>query len=513
MVTQELVSPLEVNHKDKDAGEPYVSMEDLFLYTVNELQGNLRYLMTDKHASYALRSLLTVLSDCPLEVVSTRSTKPIKRKGTIGLRSQAKEDSKRWSSQNRVPDSFAIALRTLISETIAGLDSHYFRILATHPVANPVLQLLFELELSNPKQSKARDDNSLFQKLLLVQPLRHDTTSASFLGDLIFDPIGSRLVETIIQFASARDFEAIFHIIFRGKFGSLITNEAASFVMIKILQRLSSKDLNEATLELCPAISMPMDHARTMVVKTLIERCVIRDIDTRPIAAALRVGDRNSESDTLLHVLNWRTTGMGIMTLEGKLGLGIHNASRLHGSLLAQSMLEAPGPLRDIVVEGILGMETPVLVQMAQDRTATHVVQKAITCTGQTKTFHRRIIHKLLAHTISLALDSIGSHVLHAFWTISGDLLFLKERIGNELLKNEACLRDSPSGRRVWRKWMMDLCKRRKTDWITTAREVDVDGKTVQLTTPSDNQDHMKTRIDLARERYNMALTGTAFKG
>ena len=513
MVTQETVSLLEVSHKDKDADATYVSMENLFLYTVKELKGNLGYLMTDTYASYALRLLLIVLSGRPSERVSARSTMPTKRKGGIELRSQAKEESERWSGLHRVPESFGNALENMISETTAGLDSHYFRILATHAVANPVLQLLFELELSDTKHSKARDNTSLFRKLLPDHTLRPGTTSASFLRGLIFDPIGSRLVETIIQFVPARDLEAIFHIIFQGKFRSLITNDAASFVVIKVLQRLSSKDLKEATLELCPAISMPLDHARTMVAKTLIERCVIRDIDTTPIAAALRVGDGNSKSDTFLHVLNWRTIGIGAMALEGKQGLGMQNAGGLHGSLLAQSMLGVPGALRDIVVDGILSIETPVLLQMAQDRTATHVVQKAITCTAQTKTFHRRIIHKLLDHTINLALDSVGSYVLHAFWTISGDLLFLKERIANELLKNEACLRESPSGRRVWRKWMMDLCKRRKTDWITKAREVDIDGNTVQLTTSSDNQDQMKTRIDLAREQYNMTRTGTAITG
>ena len=504
-----MVSQLEASHQDKDAGKTYMSMENLFLYTVNELKGNLGYLMTDKYASYALRLLLILLSGRLSERASIMSTISSKRKGSIEPRNQAKDESKRWSSLHRVPESFGIAFENMVSETIAGLGSHYFRTLATHPVANPVLQLLLELELSDTKQTKARDENSLIRKLLPDHTLRRDTTSASFLKDLIFDPVGSRLVETIIQFAPARDFKAIFHTIFQAQLNSLITNDAASFVVIKVLQRLGSKDLKEATLELCPAISMASDHARTLVVKTLIERCVTRDIDTTPIAAALRVGDGNSENDTLLHVLNWRTTELRAMVPEGQPVLAMRNAGTLHGSLLAQSMLEVPGALRDIVVEGILSMATPVLLQMAQDRTATHVVQKAITCTGQTKTFHRRFIHKLLAHTINLALDPIGSHILHAFWIISGDLLFLKERIANELMKHEACLRESPSGRTVWRKWMMDLCKRRKTDWITRAREVNVDEKTMQLTTSSVNQDHMKTGIDLARDRYNEALTDT----
>ena len=511
VVTQETVSQLEVIHKDKDAGKTYVSMENLFLYTVNEIRGSLGYLMTDKYASYALRLLLIVLSGRPLEKDSIRSTMPSKRKGRIEFSGQAKEESERCSSLHRVPESFGNALENITSEISAGLDSHYFRILATHPVANPVLQLLFELELSNTKQSKARDDNSLFRKLLPDHTLRHDTVSAIFLRGLIFDPIGSRLMETIIQFAPARDFKAIFHILFQIKLRSLITNDTASFVVIKILQRLSSKDLKEATLELCPAISMPMNHARTMVVKTLIERCVIRNVDTTPIAAALGAGDGNSKKDTFLQVLNWRQIGIETTAPEGKPALGTQNASGLHGSLLAQSMLDVPGALRDIVVEGILSVETSVLLQMAQDRTATHIVQKAITCIKQAKPFHRRIIHKLLPHTINLALDPIGSYVLHAVWTISGDLIFLKERIADQLLKNEASLRESPSGRRVWRIWMMDLCKRRKTDWITKAREIDVDRNAVQLNTSSDIQDHMKTRIDLAREQYNMARTGTAF--
>ena len=63
--------------------EIYVSMEHLFLLTLNDLDGNLSYLMTDKHASHVLRVLLVVLSGQPLANTSTTSLLQSRKKEKV----------------------------------------------------------------------------------------------------------------------------------------------------------------------------------------------------------------------------------------------------------------------------------------------------------------------------------------------------------------------------------------------------------------------------------------------
>ena len=67
---------MKAGHAPEPSSDPnaiYVSMEDLYLYTLNEFEGYLGYLMTDKFASHVLRVLLIVLAGLPLPQQSSRS--------------------------------------------------------------------------------------------------------------------------------------------------------------------------------------------------------------------------------------------------------------------------------------------------------------------------------------------------------------------------------------------------------------------------------------------------------
>ena len=63
VVTSELAKPPVA----ADPNDEYVSMENLFLFTLAELEGYLGYLMTDRFASHVLRVLLVILAGLPLD--------------------------------------------------------------------------------------------------------------------------------------------------------------------------------------------------------------------------------------------------------------------------------------------------------------------------------------------------------------------------------------------------------------------------------------------------------------
>ena len=478
-------------------------MENLFLYTLNELEGNLGYLMTDRFASHALRVLLVVLSGRPLAKSSTTSLLASKKSENVGVIGNDNNKSNELGRTTRtVPDSFQNALDKMIADTVAGLDTTYLRALATHPVGNPVLQLLLELELSRSGKQKAKDEQSLFFKLLPDNPPQEGTESASFIQGLVYDAVGSRLLESIVRFAPGKTFKVLYKSLFKGRLGSLARNETAGFLVERILERLSKEDLEEAIQAIISQIVSLIERSRTSLIKTMIERSITRNVETAQIAEALEkaygTDPRNRLEQMLKLTINCGAT-------ETKDARKDKDPKKLHGSLLAQTMLLVPGPLSELIINSLLALPVVILLQVAEDQTASHVLQASLGSNNGGTQFRRKIIQKFYGHIGELATHAIGSHVIDSFWTATQGLAFIQEHIAEELLAAETTIRDSFVGRAVWRNWKMDLYKRRKLDWINEAKGGGFFGGDL-VATPDDRESRKKrSAIELARGKFAAA--------
>ena len=462
-------------------------METYFLNTLQELEGNLGYLITDKYASHALRVLLVVLSGRPFRDAQTRAIIQSKRKETITTGAHTMKESAMDSLPRAVPNTFQSAVRDTISSIVTSLDSTSLRALACHPVANPVMQLLLDLEFLQSRKTKTKDAQSLFRKLLPDDPPVEGTESASFFNGLLYDPIGSHLLEIIITKSPGKTFKILYRNLCRDRLPNLAKNETASYVVIRALERLSREDLQDAVRAICPLFRSLVDRSQTSTIRCLVERCQTREVDVQPIATALDEAYGKDPKTRLLKLLKVDSTGMETMAEERRKQLQTQDAGKAHGSLLAQSMLQAPGQLRELILEGLLATDNPSLLQIARDRTATHVLQSSLTCSSDTLRYRRMVMPRLAVMAVELAKDSIGSRAVDAFWAGSEGLPFLREQIADQLLKSETSLRESVGGRAVWRNWKMDMYKTRKIDWMTEAKG---------------EQKPSKTGIDLARERF-----------
>ena len=484
-VTKELLSPPEDKQKVND-GAVFVSMENLLLYTANELEGNLGYLMTDQFASHPLRILLAILSGMPLSRIETNSLMQSKKKEHVSITGNTTTSLLENSDARFVPDSFETMLDKMLVETVAGLTTTDLRALATHQIANPVLQLLLQLELTRSGKQSAKDPDSLFHKLLPDDPPEEGTESASFINSLTYDIIGSRLLEVIVTNAPGKTFKALFRSSFSEKLGTLAKNETAAFVVIKIIERLNKNDLQTALDRICPQVGTLIQRSRTSVIKTLIERCRVRDLKIEPISESLQHAYSGDPSETLKAMLKISSSNTDGISEDRKRQLEARDSTKAHTSLLAQSMLEAPGPLREFITDGLLALEGPLLIDLAKDRTASRVLQAALVCPDQTPRFRKLLIPRLHSHIEDLATHPVASHVIDALWQASEGLTFIRERIADKLARHESPLRDSISGRAVWRNWKMDIYKSRRNEWLN-------DGK--------GQFQKQKSAIDLARER------------
>jgi nucleolar protein 9 len=487
---------------DAEEAEADLSLADMFLKVVEELEGNWGYLLTERFASHTIRVLLLVLAGEPVEIASNSSVVASRRKekhGTLSVESQTEAtiDQKR-----PVPESFVETLKKVINDMTTGLDDTYLKALATHHIGNPVLQVLVALELSHFGKSTAKDPKSITKRLIPDESLEEGSQSAVFLAGLLYDPVGSRLVETIVQHAPGKLFKNIHKNIIRPRIASLARNEIAAYVLVRVLERIGSDDL-QADLELIISeIPGLVERSRLVVPKALIERCLVRKVDTGPLTMALAAAYDSNPQTRLRQILRTEDPvdqEEKDQKVESKAETRrVSTPKQIHGSLLAQTMLQAPGSLSGLIYSGLLALSSEDLSQMALNTTTSHVLQKSLTSSTSTVQFRRQLIPRFSGHIKDLALDNSGSHVVDALWEATKDIIFVKERIAQELSENEYDLRDSFVGRAVWRNWSMDLYKRRRGEWKMKA-------KNGEGPTGGDVKEDMKpakSRLDLARQRF-----------
>ncbi|CZT42491.1 related to Nucleolar protein 9 [Rhynchosporium secalis] len=505
-VDVEKVVEVDVDTEGKEADEEELpSMEELFLATLDELEGQMTFLLTDRFASHTLRVLLVILSGRALEKASTRTLMQSKKKEKISITGLDTTPTELSLNKRAVPSSFQFAVDKIISDTIATMDTTFIQILATHPTGNPTLQLLLELELTNPNSKKGvnASEKTIISALLPDDITAEKSESQTFINGILYDAIGSRLLETICTFAPGKLFKQIYRTIFKDRIAAVARNEISSYVAIRVLNRLSKEDLEEAVEAMIPQIEDLVKRHRTVILKTLLERCQARGADTKGLVDAIAASYDPKTSNVLLKmsciddIATLLTSTQPTEESSTAAPPPKPSSSQLHGSLLAQSMLTIPGPPALLIQDSLLSLPPQILLALSIYTTTSHTIQAALLPTlSNTIPFRRKLVNTLLfppgedensnmSPTLTLALSNTGSHVLDALLTstaaptslttLSTPLFSVTERIATILLGCEPQLRDSWTGRIVLRNWSLDLFKRRRGDWVKKTKESALD--------------------------------------
>lgn len=514
-VREELLESTTEPGNNRGPAEDDSTMESLFLSCTNEVQGNLGFLITDRYASHPLRILLIILagkSSSMIDNVSLLQSRKKEHNAGVNVENIVNtSNATSHPSSNLVPESFFHAAETLASEMTNALDETSLRALCTHPIANPVLQLLLIISLtsSHGKQHVAKDSNSLFRKLLPDQIPSEGTDSAIFVNHMTYDSIGSRLIEVLVTYAPGKTFKTLYKSIFKERLPSMARNDIASYPAIKVLERLGKDDLEPMVHDLCQELPNLVKRSKHGFLKSLIEKVRLREISERPIADTLRsvygdedavrldrmldlsdLTERESSRKTPVDGSAQDQTGRKPEPLFKQSAAGAVTIQQTHASLLCQTMLRELGPLRALITDCLLALPLPKLLNYSKFRPTSQIIQTAfLEPQQQAPMFRRQLIPRFCRDTTNitsseentgsvlgnLATDSIGSHVLDAIWTAIGpstspsgnattisstsNLSFLCERLAADLLAVEARMKDTQPGRAVWRNWKMDVYK------------------------------------------------------
>ncbi|KAH7395608.1 armadillo-type protein [Cadophora sp. MPI-SDFR-AT-0126] len=520
---------VDADMKEETEEQELPSMEGLFLQTLDELEGQMTFLLTDRFASHTLRVLLVILSGRALEKASTRTLMQSKKKEKISITGLDTTPTEFSLNKRAVPSSFQFAIEKIISDTIATMDTTFIHVLATHPTGNPTLQLLLELELTNPNSKKGinTSEKTIISALLPDDITVEKSESQTFINGILYDAIGSRLLETICMFAPGKLFKQIYRTIFKDRIAAVARNEISSYVAIRVLNRLSKEDLEEAVEAIIPQIEGLVQRNRTVILKTLLERCHIRGADTKALVDAIAASYDPKTSNAVLKMACLDDIAALILNTQpgqedessAPAQQNKSTPSQLHGSLLAQSMLAIPGPPALLIQDSLLSLPPQILLALSIYTTTSHIIQSALLpTTSNTIPFRRKLINALLfpsgssdeddtPPTLILALSPTGSHVLDALLsstasptspTIPSTPLFsLTERIASILLSHESQLRDSWTGRIVLRNWSLDLYKRRRSDWVKKIKEAALEKiRALPLTHPETQMQSQTHAID-----------------
>ncbi|KAJ5481761.1 hypothetical protein N7475_000573 [Penicillium sp. IBT 31633x] len=506
--------------KDSEDGEeePEQSLAEMFMSVIEELKDNWGYLLTERFASHTIRVLLLVLAGEPVDVTSNESFVASRKKERLEVPTVQGEEKEEKSKteKHKVPESFEPALKKIMTDMVAGLDDVYLRALATHPVGNPVLQVLLFLELSHFGKSSAKNPKSTIRRLVPDESFEEESESSVFIRGLLYDPVGSRLLETMVRYLPGKAFKNLYRNNLGDRIGSLSRNSTAGYVVLRMLERLGKDDLKIAMTNIIPEVPGLIERSRLVVPKVLIERCVVRGVDTKPLAEALEGAFSEDPTIRLQQMLKFNVSENVAPQSEdhdmdedndGKDRKprgpppmsAAEKAEKLHASLLVQAMLTVPGPLSQLVYTGLLAQTPETIVQLAQEPTSSRVLQQALTSTTSTPQIRRQLTTRFQGHLTPLALSSSGSHVVDALWTATKDIFFVKERMAQELSQHEQELRDSFVGRAVWRNWSMDLFNRRRRDWNHKAKGFE------ERSEGNEGAERPKSKLEQARARYAAA--------
>ncbi|KAK3321626.1 armadillo-type protein [Apodospora peruviana] len=481
-----------------------LSMEDLFLATLDELEEHLSFLLSDRYGSHALRVLLVVLSGRPLDQVSTKSLLQSRKKEYITVEGASALGHDSISKLRAVPPSFTMAINKILTDSTANLDPTALRVLAKHPTGNPALQLLLELEFSlsskSKKETKKKDGEkevelqnrevTLVERLIPGAPASFsDATSpaSEFVNSMLYDPIGSRLLEALIAHCPGKIFKGLQANFFGPRIQSLLRNDIASYAAIQVLNRLSKEDLADAVEKSVPEMASFIEKGRFNVVKTLFERCNVRKA-TDSIPSLLQALSAACGGD-------WKTIVPKLCALNEppkkaeepkeksfqQDAVPKNQAALLsHGCQVVTTLLAIPRQPAKAMQASLLALKPDQLLAMATSSHPTaNVLIKALSTPSQNPNFHKVLVASLRPHVLALATSQHGNGVLNAIITTpsKGEGItvpfHLKENIMSQLEEHETELRETWLGRNAWRTWRGDLWSHRRHDWVRWAKETD----------------------------------------
>ncbi|AQZ12039.1 NOP9 (YJL010C) [Zygosaccharomyces parabailii] len=472
LVEKELLTP---SFDDQQDDEPIISMENAFLYMLNEIKPHLRSMVSHQYASHVLRLLILILASKNLPKTTQNNSTLRSKKSKIARKMIDIKDNDDFDRVHQTPESFKLELKELLKilydkftkNTVSRTDISptlvtKFRELCVDPVASPVIQLIIQVE-------GIFDRERSFWRLVFSTTDEKDPKEESFVEYLLSDPVGSHFLENVISFARTKYVERLYNLYMKDRITKLAQRDTTgAFVVRALLKHLKNKEVKQILSALVPQLSILLnsniDFGTSIIEASIQQNNFLRD----EVISQLVVKYYPPQSDSkniLESCLLLSSSTLGNTRDDWP------TAEERRRSLFLEQLIDYDRKFAEITVQSMLALPEERLLQMCYHGVFSHVVEHVLKPTLVDTIKRKLLLNVLCKDVVNMSCNAYGSHIVDKLWDFTARLTLYKERIANALNKEAEKVKNSSYGRQVWKNWHMEQYLRRRGDWKTLIKE------------------------------------------
>lgn len=463
------------NTSTVDSEEPLVTMENMFLFMVNEVKPHIHEMVKHQYASHVVRLLILILSSKTLpRTTQNRSTLRSKR-SKIARKMIDIKDTDEFDKAYKTPESFKIELKEILSTYYQRLTNgassradvsmtHVtkFRELCIDKVASPTIQLIIQVE-------GIFDRDRSFWRLVFGSGDDKDPKEEAFVEYLLSDPVGSHFLENVVAFARTKYVERLYHLYIEARVEKLAKRDSTgAFVVQSLLKHLKSRDVKFILDKIVPELSMllnsNMDFGTSIIEASIKEGNYLREQVIEQLVRKF-YPQENQERNILESCLELSSSTLGNTKDDWP------TANERRRSLFLESLIDFDDKFLEITIESMLSLPEERLLQMCYHGVFSHVIEHVLDVKRVDIIKRKLILNILCKDIINLSCNAYASHIVDALWAFTTKLMLYKERIANALLKESDKVKNSMYGKQVWKNWKLELYARKRFDWKMAVKD------------------------------------------
>ncbi|GAA5804800.1 hypothetical protein HPULCUR_010308 [Helicostylum pulchrum] len=473
VVEREQLEGITSTSPGKDGEGELLSMEQLILGVCEDIKPHVGGLISQQFASHDIRILLYVLAgrridesgDIKGTLRSKKSTQYKKENNDTFTKSNL-----RLTSTRKVPDSFKAMFRTLTTELAINMSETEVRTLSVHKVANPVLQLLLEMQENDKEGQKAKNiliDRILWGIVTDIDSKEENKDRDAWFETLIRDPVGSHLLEVIVKCAPDAIFRKIFKTYLKGKLEKFSMHPISNFVIQHLITNVrKTKQLDQVMSELGGSFEKLLKFGKYGVIRSLVDASIKMETAQKQVVDAIASALHMPEGSDRKEFINccmrmWTIEQWNEASQDEKLDL---YKFHLQGSLIVQGIMKMEPDVNAAVVNSFLSQKPETVQRWCFSPAGSRAFESIVASPNVNAKMKKKIMRDLSGKYTALAKDKFGSHILDKCW-VAADI-DTKEKIAAELVKHEHELASHYIGKSILWTCKIDQYKRRHDEWI-----------------------------------------------
>lgn len=472
LVEKELLA---ASFDDQPDDEPFITMENVFLYMLNEVKPHLRSMVNHQYASHVLRLLILILASKNLPKTTQNNSTLRSKKSKIARKMIDIKDNEDFDRVHQTPESFKLELKEFLKNLYESFTDNTtsrndvsptlvtkFRELCVDPVASPVIQLIIQVE-------GIFDRERSFWRLVFSAGDEKDPKEESFVEYLLSDPVGSHFLENVITFARVKSIERLYNLYMKDRITRLAQRDTTgAFVVRALLKHMKDKEVKQILSALVPQLSMLLnsniDFGTSIIEASVRQNNYLRDEVINQLLEKY-YPHASSTKNILESCLLLSSSTLGNTRDDWP------TAEERRRSLFLEQLIDYDGKFANITIESMLALPEGRLLQMCYHGVFSHVVEHVLKPTIVDTIKRKLLLNVLCKDVVNLSCNAYGSHIVDKLWDFTAKLTLYKERIASALVKDSEKVKNSSYGRQVWKNWHMEQYLRKRGDWKNIIKE------------------------------------------